>query len=131
MDDGPEFTGRSLDVWGYFNGATLNFSRQGKPTDAAYIEELNARLRQECPGRSRSLCLEDSHAKIEAWEVEYNTERPHGAVGDPAPGEFARRWAGEPAEIGVGIRVDPGSGSGSGTTPFRVPRCLDSNRGQR
>jgi putative transposase len=89
VDNGPEFTGRSLDLWAYFNGVTLDFSRPGKPTDNAYIEAFNARVRQECLNRSRFLCLEDARAKIEAWRREYNEERPHGALGDLAPGEFA------------------------------------------
>jgi putative transposase len=43
VDNGPEFTGRSLDLWAYFNGLTLDFSRPGKPTDNAFIEAFNAR----------------------------------------------------------------------------------------
>ena len=46
-DNGPEFAGRVLDQWAYFNEVELDFSRPGKPTDNAYIESFNARLRQE------------------------------------------------------------------------------------
>lgn len=39
---------RDLDLRAYANGVTLDFSRPGKPTDNAYIEEFNGRLRAEC-----------------------------------------------------------------------------------
>ena len=35
VDNGPEFISRSLDLWAYFNGVKLDFSRPGKPTDNA------------------------------------------------------------------------------------------------
>lgn len=47
IDNGPEFAGRLLDQWAYLNKVGLVFSRSGKPTDNAYIEAFNSRLRQE------------------------------------------------------------------------------------
>jgi transposase InsO family protein len=44
---GPDFISRVLDQWAYANGVQLVFSRPGKPTDNAYIESFNGRLRQE------------------------------------------------------------------------------------
>ena len=35
VDNGPEFVGRLLDRWAYLNGVAVDFSRPGKPTDAA------------------------------------------------------------------------------------------------
>jgi putative transposase len=48
VDNGPEFTGRMLDLWAHPNGVTLDFSRPGKPTDNGFIESFNGRLREEC-----------------------------------------------------------------------------------
>jgi transposase InsO family protein len=45
---GPEFVSRDLDLWAYANDVTLDFSRPGKPTDNAFIEAFNGRLRAEC-----------------------------------------------------------------------------------
>jgi len=45
---GPEFAGRLLDQWAYLNQIELDFSRPGKPSDNAYIEAFNSRIRQEC-----------------------------------------------------------------------------------
>ena len=47
VDNGPEFTSRSLDLWAYFNGVKLDFSGPGKDTDNAFIESVDGRLRDE------------------------------------------------------------------------------------
>lgn len=36
--NGSEFISKSLDKWAYENRVTMDFSRQGKPTDNAFIE---------------------------------------------------------------------------------------------
>jgi putative transposase len=45
VDNGPEFAGRLLDQWAYLNKIELDFSRPGKPSDNAYIEAFNSRIR--------------------------------------------------------------------------------------
>ncbi len=99
VDNGPEFAGRSLDLWAYFSGVTLDFSRPGKPTDNAFIEAFNGRLRQECLDPNWFLCLDDARAKIEAWRSRYNREHPHSSLGYLAPEEFASKKAGEDGPI--------------------------------
>jgi putative transposase len=94
VDNGPEFAGRTLDLWAYFNGVTLDFSRPGKPTDNAFIESFNGRLRQECLDPSWFLCLDDLRRKTEDWRTDYNERRPHSALGNLAPREFAAKQAG-------------------------------------
>ena len=88
VDNGPEFISRSLDWWAYFNGVKLDFSRPGKPTDNAYIESFNARLRQELLNASWFLSLADARERTEAWRKEYNEDRPHSSLGDLTPQEF-------------------------------------------
>ena len=90
VDNGPEFISKVLDQWAYLNGVALDFSRPGKPTDNAFIEAFNGRLRQECLNESWFLSLEDAREKVEVWRQEYNRQRPHGALGNLTPVEFAR-----------------------------------------
>ena len=90
VDNGPEFISKVLDQWAYLNGVALDFSRPGKPTDNAFIEAFNGRLRQECLNESWFLSLEDAREKVEVWRQEYNSQRPHGALGNLTPVEFAR-----------------------------------------
>ena len=88
VDNGPEFTSKRLDQWAYLNGVELDFSRPGKPMDNGLIEAFNGRLRQECLNESWFLSLEDAREKVEAWRMDYNRERPHGALGNMAPLEY-------------------------------------------
>ena len=82
-----------LDQWAYPNGVELDFSRPGTPTDNAFIEAFNARVRAECLNASWFLSLADAWDRIEAWRVDYNTERPHSALGHLTPKAFARQAA--------------------------------------
>jgi putative transposase len=88
-DNGPEFAGRMLDQWAYLNGVEIDFSRPGKPTDNAYIEAFNARLRAECLNASWFLSMADARDRIEAWRIDYNELRPHSSLGNLTPREYA------------------------------------------
>jgi len=87
-DNGPEFAGRVLDQWAFFNHVELDFSRPATPTDNAYIESFNARLRQELLNASWFLSLADAKARMEAWRKEYNEERPHTSLKNLTPKEY-------------------------------------------
>ena len=89
IDNGPEFTSKALDQWAYANGVQLDFSRPGKPTDNALIESFNGRLRAECLNENWFLSLEDAEEKISDWRRDYNEQRPHSALGNLAPRDFA------------------------------------------
>jgi putative transposase len=91
VDNGPEFISKALDQWAHWNKVTLDFSRPGKPTDNAFIESFNGRLRQECLNTNWFLSLDDAREKIEAWRQDYNERRPHGSLGNLAPSEFRQR----------------------------------------
>jgi putative transposase len=89
VDNGPEFISKSLDLWAYWNEVQLDFSRPGKPTDNAFIESFNGKLRAECLNQHWFLSLDDAQEVVEAWREDYNRNRPHSALGDRSPTEFA------------------------------------------
>jgi putative transposase len=89
VDNGPEFAGRMLDQWAYLNKIELDFSRPGKPTDNGFIEAFNGRLRAECLNASWFISMADARQRIEEWRTDYNTERPHMALGGLTPKAFA------------------------------------------
>jgi putative transposase len=97
-DNGPEFAGRVLDQWAFLNHVELDFSRPATPTDNAYIESFNARLRQELLNASWFLSLADARERMEAWRKEYNEERPHTALKNLTPKEYLEQ-ARSPAEV--------------------------------
>ena len=93
LDNGPEFRGRALAAWSEERGVRLEFIQPGKPVQNAHIESFNGRLRDECLNASWFTSLSDAQRKIEAWQRDYNGERPHSSLGYLAPAEFAARYA--------------------------------------
>ena len=74
-----------MDLWAYQRGVTLDFSRPGKPTDNAFIEAFNSKLRSECANTHWFLSLEDACKKLDRWRRHYNEERPHSAIRNIPP----------------------------------------------
>ncbi len=76
------------DCWAYFKEIQLDFSRPGKPTDNAFIESFNGRLRQECLNQHWFLSLQDAQEKVEQWRQDYNQVRPHSSLNNQTPVEI-------------------------------------------
>ena len=93
VDHGPEFEGRVLDAWAYKRSVRLAFIRPGKPVDNCYIESFNGRLRDECLNEHWFITMQHARSTIEAWRVEYNTERTHSSLNDLTPEEFKHAHA--------------------------------------
>jgi putative transposase len=89
-DNGSEFAGQVMDYWAHQSGVKLDFIRPGKPVENGYIESFNGRLRDECLNVEVFLDLVDAQSKIENWRRDYNQQRPHSALADRTPQEFAR-----------------------------------------
>ena len=92
-DNGSEFTSQLVDLWAYQHQVKLDFSRPGKPTDNAYIESFNGTLRRECLNTQWFLSLTDAQQQFNRWREEYNVSRPHRALNDQTPTEFASNYA--------------------------------------
>jgi putative transposase len=88
VDNGPEFAGKVLDEWAYRKGVILSFIRPGKPIENAFAESFNGRLRDECLNTNWFLSVKHARGIIESWRKDYNTVRPHSALGGLAPQEF-------------------------------------------
>jgi len=93
IDNGPEFISKALDAWAYRNRVQLEFSRPGKPTDNAFAESFNGRLRDECLNQHWFMSLEEVRQTVEAWRLDYNMERPHRALGQQTPAAWEAAWA--------------------------------------
>jgi len=55
-----------------------------------YIESFNGRLRDECLNGEVFFNLIDAREKLERWRSDYNGNRPHSALADRTPQEFAQ-----------------------------------------
>ena len=92
-DNGAEFTSQIMDLWAYQNGVRIDFSRPGKPTDNAHVESFNGTFRAECLDAHWFTTLSEAKRIIEAWRREYNESRPHRALRERTPIEFASEFA--------------------------------------
>jgi putative transposase len=90
-DNGPEFVSLQLDQWAYWNRVKLDFSRPGRPSDNAFCESFNNRVRQELLNPNWFRSLADARAQATAWRRDYNANHPHSSLGNLSPEEYARR----------------------------------------
>jgi putative transposase len=91
VDNGTEFYSKEMDAWAYRRGVRLDFIRPGKPIENGFIESFNGRLRDELLNAELFLDINDARRKIEAWRRDYNANRPHTALCDMTPNEFAAK----------------------------------------
>ncbi len=89
IDNGPEFVSRALDHWASRHGIQLHFITPGKPMENGHIESFNGKFRDECLNQHWFIDLGDAQQLIEAWRIDYNTVRPHSALGNLPPAWFA------------------------------------------
>ncbi len=92
VDNGTEFTSKALDHWAYSNGVHLDFIRPGRPVENGYIESFNGKLRDEFLNVEILFNLADARRKLYLWRRDYNHHRPHSALADRTPAEFAATW---------------------------------------
>lgn len=88
VDNGPEHIATTLELWADEHGVELLFIEPGKPTQNAFIESFNARVRDELLNPHRFRTIFEFNETAEAWRVEYNAEHPHSALGGKTPEEF-------------------------------------------
>jgi putative transposase len=93
VDNGTEFTSKALDHWAYRNSVHLDFIRPGRPVENGYIESFNGKLRDECLNVEVFFNLADARRKLYLWRRDYNHHRPHSALDDRTPAEFAATCA--------------------------------------
>lgn len=89
LDNGPEFTSVALARWAALHDVRLFFIEPGKPTQNAFIESFNGKLRNECLNQHWFATIEEAKIVIEAWRQEYETRRPHSGLSGRTPKEAA------------------------------------------
>ena len=86
-DNGPEFVAGELRQWLRNVGTGTLYIEPGSPWENGYCESFNGKLRDECLNGEIFYSLKEAQVVIEQWRVQYNTLRPHSALGyrPPAP----------------------------------------------
>ena len=90
-DNGTEFTSMAILKWVQDNGIDWHYIQPGKPTQNAFIESFNGKLRDECLNETLFSSLADAREELEKWQEDYNHQRPLSSIENLTPFEFAEK----------------------------------------
>lgn len=88
-DNGPEFISNLMSDWCEKNGVKWLFIQPGMPTQNAFIERANGSMRRELLDSWQFTTLREVRELSAAWQIDYNNERPHKALGYLSPKRYA------------------------------------------
>jgi putative transposase len=88
-DNGTEFTSSAILAWAEEHRITWHYIEPGKPTQNGFVESFNGRMRDELLNETLFFSLDHARQKLVAWTVDYNTARPHSAIGYQTPAAYA------------------------------------------
>ena len=80
-DNGPELVAQQLREWLKTLGTEPLYIEPGSPWENGYCESFNGKLRNECLNGEIFYSLREAQIVIEQWRRQYNTVRPHAALG--------------------------------------------------
>jgi putative transposase len=88
VDNGPELASLVMLDWALEHGVQLLFIEPGKPTQNAFIESFNSRVRDEFLNANVFRSLADARVSGDRWLRKYNEEHPHSTLGMLTPQEY-------------------------------------------
>ena len=106
-DNGTELTSGSILRWSQERQVEWHYIAPGKPTQNAFVESFNGRLRDECLNETLFTSLVQARAVLAAWRQDYNTVRPHSKLGGRTPAEIAgqRVWGPAPSPVAITLTI--------------------------
>jgi putative transposase len=87
-DNGTELTGTTILRWAQDRGVGWHYIAPGKPTQNAFVESFNGRLRDECLNETVFTSLRHARVALADWQRDYNEVRPHSALKGRPPAGF-------------------------------------------
>ena len=91
-DNGTEFTSNAILRWADESRVGWHYIAPGKPTQNAFVESFNGRLRDELLNETLFRSMAHARAVLDAWRTDYNTERPHSRLGWLTPTAYAQTF---------------------------------------
>ena len=89
LDNGPELISQTLADWAAEHDVALTFIQPGKSAQNAFIERFNRTYREAVLDAYLFHTVAEVQAITEDWLEEYNAIRPHEALGDVPPYQYA------------------------------------------
>jgi putative transposase len=90
-DNGTGLTSMAILRWSEERRVEWHYIAPGKPQQNAFAESFIGRLRDECLNETLFSSLPQARSVLAAWKNDYNRLRPHSALGNTAPAEFAEK----------------------------------------
>ena len=91
LRNGPELISQTVADWAEKYGVVLAFIQPGKPAQNAYIERFNRTYREAILDAYLFHTVAEVQAVTEDWLEEYNAIRPHEALGNVPPYQYAQK----------------------------------------
>lgn len=88
-DNGTELTSNAILRFADDHRIAWHYIAPGKPMQNAFVESFNGRLRDELLNETLFRSLAHARAKLDAWQADYNTMRPHSRLGWLTPQAYA------------------------------------------
>jgi len=121
-DNGTEFTSMAILRWSQQTRVEWHYIAPGKPQQNAFVESFNGRLRDELLNETLFSSLLHARKALAEWQDDYNTVRPHSAIGNLPPATFAKLTASDMQRDGTLRYVE-----GSAPHPVASPSHTGSN----
>ena len=88
-DKGTEFTSSAVLTFTQERKVDWRHISHGKPTQNAFAESFQGRMRDECLNEHLFFSMNHARAVIGGWVHDHNTARPHSSLGYLTPAAFA------------------------------------------
>ena len=94
-DNGTEFTSIAMLRWSQEHQVEWHYIAPGKPTQNAFVESFNGRLRDELLNETLFSSFAHAREVLSLWKDDYNIVRPHSGLGNLTPAAYAKSSAPE------------------------------------
>jgi putative transposase len=91
-DNGPELTANALGDWCRFGGAGVAYIEPASLWENPWVESYDSPMRDELLAIEQFDTLLEAQVLVADWRSEYNTYRPHSALGMLTPAEYKDQW---------------------------------------
>jgi putative transposase len=84
-------TSNAVLKWTQDHGLQWHYIAPGRPMQNGSVESFNGRMRDELLNETVFTSMAQARAVIAAWVTDYNTTRPHSALGYQTPAAHAAK----------------------------------------